>query len=256
MSDFVATIQWLRPPLQSRSQETLDRLLDAAEAVLAEKGFDQATVAEIAARAQSSVGAFYSRFHDKESLLRLLHDRFCEEAMATADAALEPQRWAGASVAEILAGLVPFLVQTYDERRGLMRAFIVRSGHDVNFLETGARLGLHIAERLERLLLERRHEITHPDPPLAVRFGLRLAMHYLDQSAIFAGVPQFVQLDVEQLSAELCRAYLSYLGIEPAKSNAETNDTPTLTRSASKGGTLLRSQCESNPVSALAGASG
>ncbi|MGD9648958.1 MAG: TetR family transcriptional regulator, partial [Pirellulales bacterium] len=32
----------------SRSQETLDRLLDAAEGVLAEKGFDQATVAEIA----------------------------------------------------------------------------------------------------------------------------------------------------------------------------------------------------------------
>ncbi|MBX9790902.1 MAG: TetR/AcrR family transcriptional regulator [Pirellulales bacterium] len=214
MSDQHA-IQWVRPPLQSRSQETLDRLLDAAEAVLAEKGFDQATVAEIASRAQSSVGAFYARFHDKESLLRLLHDRFCAEAMATADAALDPHRWAGATVSEILHDLVPFLVRIYDERRGLMRAFIVRSGHDESFLEAGAKLGLHIAERLERLLLECRREITHPDPALAVRFGLRLAMHYLDQSAIFAGVPQFVQLDVEQLSAELCRAYLSYLGIEP-----------------------------------------
>lgn len=211
-----ATIQWVRPPRQSRSQETLDRLLDAAEGVLAEKGFDQATVAEIAARAQSSVGAFYTRFHDKESLLRLLHDRFCDEALATADAALDPQRWGGASIAEILHSLVPFLVQTYDERRGLMRAFIVRSGHDDDFLQSGARLGLHIAERLEHLLLARCHEINHPDPRLAVRFGLRMAMHYLDQSAIFAGVPQFVQLDIEQLSAELCRAYLSYLGVETA----------------------------------------
>lgn len=251
MPDLVATIQWVRPPLQSRSQETLDRLLDAAEAVLAEKGFDQATVAEIAARAQSSVGAFYSRFHDKESLLRLLHDRFCEEAMATADTALEPQRWAGASVAEILAGLVPFLVQTYDERRGLMRAFIVRSGHDVNFLETGARLGLHIAERLERLLLARRDEIAHPDPSLAIRFGLRLAMHYLDQSAIFAGVPQFVQLDVEQLSAELCRAYLSYLGIEPTARIHGTNLNGTGHSGTSFKVTGLNGTAEHHPIAAV-----
>ena len=56
----------------------------------------------------------------------------------------------------------------------------------------------------------------------------------LHAQAIFAGVPQFVQLDVEQLSAELCRAYLSYLGIGPLIRSTETLSASTPTRSASK----------------------
>ena len=51
------TIPRFRPPQQTRSQETLDRILDAAERVLEEKSFTEATLAEIMERAGVTVGA-------------------------------------------------------------------------------------------------------------------------------------------------------------------------------------------------------
>ena len=65
-----------RPVRQQRSRETLDRLLDAAEAVLAEEGLEAATVPRIADRAGMSVGAVYRRFPDKDAVLRAVYGRF------------------------------------------------------------------------------------------------------------------------------------------------------------------------------------
>ena len=59
-----AGLAWVRAPQQARSQETLDRILDAAERLVSEKGFEDTTVADVVARAGSSVGAFYTRFRD------------------------------------------------------------------------------------------------------------------------------------------------------------------------------------------------
>jgi AcrR family transcriptional regulator len=107
----VPALVWVRPPQQARSQLTLSRILDASETLLAEKSWEDAGVAEIARRAGSSVGAFYSRFRDKDALLVALHERFVEEAFATSVAALEETRWTGASICEIVRELVAFQVR-------------------------------------------------------------------------------------------------------------------------------------------------
>ena len=67
---------------------------------MAEKGFEDTPVSEIVPRASSSVGAFYARFDDKDALLHALAVRFVDQAMATADAALDPTRWEGAQASE------------------------------------------------------------------------------------------------------------------------------------------------------------
>src|SRR5262249_9156472 len=91
----------LRPPVQARSQATLDRLVRAAEGLLAEKRFDEATVAEIARRADSSVGAFYARFPDKEAFLDHFDERFFQNAREQWNVVLDPARWEGATAAHI-----------------------------------------------------------------------------------------------------------------------------------------------------------
>ena len=110
-------LRWVRAPQQARSQETLDRILDAAESLVTEKGFEDATVAEVARRAGSSVGAFYARFRDKTGLLYALYDRYLEQAMATADVALDPERWQGTAIPDLLRSVVRFLVEVYRERQ-------------------------------------------------------------------------------------------------------------------------------------------
>jgi len=206
-------LRWVRPPQQARSQETLDRLLDAAEALVAQKGFEDTPVAEIAQRAGSSVGAFYARFQDKDALLHALYDRYYEQAIATADAALDPARWEDARIAEILDAVVHFLVSIYRERRGLMRAFAIRTHSDASFQARRERLSHYVSERLSALLLARPDEIRHRDPERAAAFGLALVFSTLESVILFGELRSgALALSDDDLATELARAYLAYLG--------------------------------------------
>jgi AcrR family transcriptional regulator len=212
---MLSKVEWVRPTHQARSQETLERLLEAAEELVSERGFDNATVSEIVRRANSSVGAMYARFNDKDSLLACLHERFCEQALATTDMALDPARWEGASIAEICSTTTPFVVHTYHMKRGLIRAFLVRAGNDPTYLERASRVGRGISEKLIALLLARRDEIKHPDPELAVDFGLRMTFDTLDHETMYADLQRGkIKLSQQQLSIELTRAFLTYLGVD------------------------------------------
>jgi len=209
-------LRWVRTPRQARSQQTLERILDAAEALVQRKGFDDTPVGEIVQRAGSSVGAFYSRFPDKDALLLALYERYFEQAMATADEALDPERWHGARVGEIVAAVVRFLVEIYREQRGLIRAFVVRNHTDATFQARRERLSHEVSRKLSKLLLARRDEIGHANPERAAAFGMTLVFSTLDQAMLFDEMRSgaFVLTD-EDLAAELTRAYLAYLGVTP-----------------------------------------
>ena len=63
-------------PKQSRGQETQARLIDACLRLVADRPFEQISVAEIAAEAGVSVGNFYRRFRSKEAILPDLFDAY------------------------------------------------------------------------------------------------------------------------------------------------------------------------------------
>jgi AcrR family transcriptional regulator len=218
-------LRWVKPPRQARSQQTLDRLLDAAEALVREKGFDDVPIAEIVRRAESSVGSFYSRFPDKDALLHALYERFIEQAIATSDEALDPARWEGARIEEIVVAVVRFLVEIYRERRGLMRAFAIRNRTNAGSQARRERLSQHVSAELSALLLERRGEIRHADPEHAAAFALTLAFSALDNAILFGEMRSgaFVLSDAD-LAAELARAMLAYLGVPlpPASTSRRT----------------------------------
>jgi AcrR family transcriptional regulator len=206
-------LRWVRPPQQARSQETLDRLLDAAEQLVGEKGFGDATIAELVRRAGSSVGAFYARFRDKDGLLYALYERYLEQAIATTDAALDPRRWDGASIPEIVHAVVPFLVSVYRERQGLIRAFVLRNHVDPEFRARQERLSHYVNAGLSRLLLARGGEIRHPDPARAATFGLTMTVNTIESAVLFGELrSSALTLSDEELAAELIRAFLAYLG--------------------------------------------
>jgi AcrR family transcriptional regulator len=57
---------------QDRSRETLRRIVEAAEEVFAENGYDKTTVAEIISRAGIGHGTFWLYFRNKDELLRYM----------------------------------------------------------------------------------------------------------------------------------------------------------------------------------------
>ena len=217
-------LRWVRPPQQARSQDTLDRILDAAEVLVTEKGFADTTVAEVARRAGSSVGSFYTRFHDKDGLLYALYERYFEQATATADAALDPARWEGVGIAEILRAVTRFLVEIYRERAGLIRAFVQRNHSDATFQARQERLSHYVNEKLSALLLMRASEIAHVDPARAASFGLTFTVSTIESVVLFGELRSNVlALSDDELATELARAYLAYLGI-PETNRAHTQE--------------------------------
>ncbi len=206
---------WVREPLQARSQATLTRLLDATETLLETEAFDALSVQAICKEARSSVGAFYTRFSDKTSLLHLLHERICQEARATATTALAAERWEGHPISDVIAAVVDFIVGAYRTQRGLRMEIVRRNGLDPAFRKRSVDIAAFTARSLGALLSARASELAHPDPQLAAEVCHRILFAVLDQHAIFGdGGPVGMSLDDEALSRELTAALVGYLRIK------------------------------------------
>lgn len=68
-----------RQPKQKRSQERVNRILDAAAEVFLEMGFDVATTHDIATRADTAIGSLYQFFPDKLAIFHALELRHIEQ---------------------------------------------------------------------------------------------------------------------------------------------------------------------------------
>lgn len=208
-----ATTPRFHPPQQSRSQETLGRILDAAERVLEEKSFTEATLAEIMERAGVTVGAFYRRFPDKDALLHHLDERFFAEMHELTRELLDPVRWEGAPLSRIVPQITSVAVPLYRMRRGLLRTLFIRARSDATIQHSARELHGHMLSRMRTLAEPRRGEINHPNPVAAVELGFRMLLGSLRETVVFGEVwPHDTGLPDEQLAHELARMYLGYLG--------------------------------------------
>jgi AcrR family transcriptional regulator len=72
-----------RSPVQSRSQQTVARVLDAASSLLSRLPLEEVTTTRIAAEAGLSIGALYRFFPDKQSIVDAIAVRHVEQFRAS-----------------------------------------------------------------------------------------------------------------------------------------------------------------------------
>lgn len=203
-------------PKQARSAETLVRILDAAEELIAEKGLADSSIPEIVRRAHSSVGGFYARFKDKNELLRALEERFFLEMVEKLDTLAEPRQWKRAGVHEIVSACVAELVATVRERRNLLAAFMSRASGDPDFILHGVRFRRRIAVRIGELLLSRRDQIDHPEPEVGIDIGVQFAFGLMLQSVVLGDLSAGGRtLSDQEVQREITRSFLAYIGAAP-----------------------------------------
>jgi AcrR family transcriptional regulator len=213
----------LNPPQQARSRATLERLLASTQELLAEKRFEEATVAEIVRRARSSVGSFYARFPDKEALFAVFDRDLFERGRAQWDAFLDPRRWENRRAAEIVAEVARLLVWKNRAFQPLLTALALyaRSSPDPRFLQGSRRLNEHVVEKLSALLLARRREIAHPKPRRGIEVGLLMIAAAAREAILFGDtLLSGAGADDGDLASELARAYRAYLGIREPRAKA------------------------------------
>ena len=213
---WISDLHWVRTGQQTRSQRTQQALLDAAEELFGIHGVDGTSVVDIASTAGCSVGAVYHHFSDKKAVLYALFDRLAEEFEATTRDAVDPERWGGATVGDILYGYVEFSLENTRRRPGFRSSSALEAAREdpalagqYRKLQSGLDDGLHA------LLIARRHQIGHPDPELAIRYvleqlgavlHLRLRGETLDT--------RFGKQPDEVFLAETMRSACGYLGVE------------------------------------------
>ena len=204
-------------PKQARSERTLYRLHDAAEALIAEQGLGGLSIPAVVRRAGSSVGGFYARFRDKNELLRALEERFFLQVQARLDALADARRWAGAPVGAIVAAAVAELVDVTESRRELIRAFLFRATQDVQIRDDAVRFRNRAAERIAALLIAKAPGFAHPDPAVAIDLGVQLGFSLMNQHVLLDGTRAAGRrLTRGELEREIARMFIAYVGIEDA----------------------------------------
>jgi AcrR family transcriptional regulator len=78
-----------KTPRQERSRRTVERILDAATRVLAERGYDGASTNRIAAAAGLSNGSLYQYFPNKDAIVVAVLDRFADHLAERLGAEIE-----------------------------------------------------------------------------------------------------------------------------------------------------------------------
>lgn len=200
----------LPEPTQLRSQQALQRLLDAGEQLLAGNAFEEASVTQIAGLASSSVGTFYRVLGDKDTLSLLLLQRFFQTTVSLIDQLTVPEQWAGRPLADFVQTLTASLVDVYQGRRGVLRALILRASRDKLFRDKVHQLNEYIALRIVAVFQYHQSEVHHPQPRKAMQAAVHIVLGALNQHTITGNLGH---LSSNEVAEELSRILLAYLDI-------------------------------------------
>ena len=199
----------LPQPQQVRSRHTRERIIRAAEELLAQHDFRGMLVRQIAARAHTSVGAFYKHFPGKRDLLPVLLDR--EQSAVNIDEMESTfMRLADVPLAERVAWLVGFVASTTTRRRNVLRACVAaRYATELTLSPIQVARSRDHLHRIHAWLLQCKDEIAHHDRKMAVRVGVYLALQSLQTALLFEQLP--ADLPPRRLIVEAQRMLLNYL---------------------------------------------
>jgi AcrR family transcriptional regulator len=201
-----------KKPLQKRSKETVDALIEATARTIAERGIVDTTTNHIAACAGIGIGSLYEYFSNKEELVDALLDRVTAELAEVIDRELALTMDADAHTAtrHLLTAVFDFM-----ERRGSCHLELVRHWQSTPTTRTITVLERHMLEACRQYLMRHHDEIRVADPGPAlfvvITSTLYTVVHYLSQPQ-----PYLARAQVIDALSDMIAAYLAS-GQPPAK---------------------------------------
>ncbi len=163
----------IRPPLQRRSQESLERVLTAGFEVLKEHGFDGFTLQEVSRRAGVSIGSIYSRVQSREALIMAIYERVMDWADEQDAISRDGSRY-DLDPRERIELIVTDMATAMLAHGDTLRVFMRQAPLNPEVWERGSAKSKATAEIFSAALLERREDINHTDPELAVDMAWRM----------------------------------------------------------------------------------
>lgn len=203
----------LRPPQQNRSRDSLERVLEAGEELLIDKGWDGFTVQEVSRRARVSIGSIYARAPSKERLILAVYDRAIGRIAEDNAARLAPDaHWEGLTPRELIeAAVAEFSRQTL-RHEPFLRVVMNRSPVDPAIRKRADVQIRLLSTRWEALLARHKQSLNVADPDLAIEVAFRMV--FATVARRIANGPDFgsnSRIADERLIEELGAAIAAYL---------------------------------------------
>ena len=112
-----------RLPKQTRGEQRIATILQAAALVFYEVGFDAATTNMIAQRAHTAIGSLYDFFPNKEAIAKRLSEQFCEDMRALYDGVLTDDL-VHVPLAQLIDRILDPLVQYHQTHPGFLALWL------------------------------------------------------------------------------------------------------------------------------------
>lgn len=201
-------------PKQQRSQDTQRKLIAALHLCLQDKFFEHISIKELAERAGVSVGTFYRRFKDKESLLPLLYQDFGDDLL----------QWVGRlelnQYSDLTAAVEQLSVEVYNflvSRKSIFRTLHLNSRLHSSLLDSDELVARRaIYRRLAALLLKFGAEIKVAEPSKAADMVIFMMITSLLDKVLYPSLTPAIATNAsaEELTLELPQILLPYLKLE------------------------------------------
>ena len=207
-------------PQQTRSRESLRKLLKAAAEVLGQHGVEGATIPRIAQHAGLTPGAVYRRFPDKEALLETVVLGILERQNERLRVTLTPEMARQIPLPVLAEQLITSMLISYRASAGLLRGVrqFMQGREQTAFYRKVSKQEMRTVEYFMELFLVHRKQIRHRDPQVAVAFALMMLTSSLIELILVDHDLRFWQAvipkDDQTLKQELLHGFLSYLGVE------------------------------------------
>ncbi len=211
-------------PTQSRSQATVDAILDAAARILVRDGYGTFTTNRVAALAGVSVGSLYQYFPNKEALLAELKARHVADLERGLEAVLA--RVGGAPLPEAVDAVIAANVAAHLVDPALHRVLSTEVPH-LGASDASDAFEQRAVARVRALFESRRDEIVVPDLDLAVYLVVRTVEATIHEAV--AERPH--DLASGAITREVTRLLLGYLtGAPTVSSRARSTRRPPAAR--------------------------
>jgi len=210
----------IRSPLQERSRQSFERVLDAAMDLLMEVGYEGLTVAGVSARAGASTGSIYGRVRGKDDLLRAVQERILERTEAGQAAMLADLQAEHLPLSRLVPRAVDALAEFMRSHADLLRPLMTRAVTDDKVAGRGKASHAKLQDGWTAVILTRAPEVQSDLPERAVLSCFRIVYASLARYLGLGSSPESAgEGDWADLKVDLGRmalAYLSWPGPESA----------------------------------------
>ncbi len=202
----------LKIPQQERSKETLQKLLDATETILSQEPAKELSLRQVLKLSGVSNGSFYSRFPNKEALIR----ECWKSLVATVDENVDRNvdELTDQPLETKVHHLLKWQVNRYHKYKGVFRAYLnlarttqLRPTDDN--LKSYAKLG----KKTRDFLMASASEINHPNPEHAIEIACFVTYSAARELIFYPHLPHAssMKMSKTKLINELTYVFLSCL---------------------------------------------